>query len=150
MILAFGLTACFAYLPCIIGCSKKNFNATYITCTNIQPVENDITLFSNTEEISAYLKQDRFGKASDEFISQMNKYTSLFFELNMLAVINVTEISSSNTLTVNKISFNDTQAQIIITRKSKSVSDDSIKGWSIFVEFEIQQQIESVTYVITG
>lgn len=144
------------YLVCVLvcfasvmgGCAGSNFSATYLTYSNIGHVANDITLFTDAEDISVYMEQARVQDASNEFVSKMSSYSESFFETKMLIVINVTESSGSNELTVKKLDINDTVVQVIIQRKTKSISDGSIKDWSIFIEFDSVNQIETASYKI--
>lgn len=127
------------------SCSAKNYKVAYLTDTNVNVENEDITLITSQEELNEYMNSSRFLEAEDNVVEKMGGYSSNFFDDKMLIVINLQESSSSSNITVEKIDFADSEAVITLKRKVPTIADDSIRVWSIFIEVNIQE-VESVKY----
>lgn len=134
------------FIAFFASCSTKNYEVTYLTDTNIDAEINDITLITSYEELTEYMNSSRFSEAEKIVINKMESYQPAFFNKRMLVVINIEESTGSNEITVDNIDFDNSKAVITLKRRVSDISDDSIRIWSIFVEFDIQE-IDSANYI---
>lgn len=118
----------------VAACSSKGYKVKLGSFTGT-PINNDIVLLKNTSDVSDYLAEERFS-SSDNFKNQLSEYSDEYFQSKDIIVINVREISSSNTLKVSSVEKTESVITVTIKRKTPDVGTDALKTWSFIVELE--------------
>lgn len=108
-------------------------------------VHNVVALITSYKELIDYMNSSRFLGAEKVVINKMESYLPDFFDEKMLVVINLEEETGSSKIFVERIDFADSEAMITLKRQVPDACEDSIKIWSIFIEFDIKE-IELADY----
>ena len=125
----------------------RNFEAACFPGSNVILYKADPTLLTSQDELESYRNSYTFSGANAEVLEKMDSYSSGFFDEKMLIVIHLSEASGSYEITVEKVDFADSKAQVTLKREIPHACTDDIKIWSIFIEVDAQE-IESVGYTV--